>query len=99
MTVAPYYIHRMIQAIHRDPEACAAFASDPAPYYARYGLDQRQIALLEDASVASMTELGVHPNLQMKYLRMRTPRPAAGESALPGPLDAYLDRLLEKRNG
>lgn len=99
MAVAPYYIHRMIQNVHRDRVASAAFAQDPAPFYAEYGLDARQVALLEEASVDSMTELGVHPNLQMKYLRMRTPLPAPGASVPPGPMDAYLGRLLEQNHG
>ena len=99
MAVAPYYIHRMIQNVHRDRAASAAFARNPAPFYAEYGLNERQIALLEEASIETMTELGVHPNLQMKYLRMRTPPLPPGTTVPPGPMDAYLSRLLEHNHG
>jgi hypothetical protein len=54
--------------------------------------------LLRDGSPGALHALGVHPNLQMKYARLRAKPPPAG-AAPPqggGPLAAYLDRLLEK---
>lgn len=86
---APYRIHRMIQDLVRDPAAARGFADDPQPVFDRYGIAPGEVALLEERSIAGMTQLGVHPNLQMKYLRLRrTPNPGAS-----GALDAYLDRL------
>ena len=93
--LAPYRIHRMIQDLIRDPAAARAYAADPAPTFARYGLTQREQDLLRAGSLAAMTELGVHPNLQMKVLRLSAPPPDAGSLAAPGPLAWCLDRLLE----
>lgn len=90
-TRAPYRIHRMIQDLVHDPIAARNFAEDPQTAFDRYAIQPGEAALLEARSIEAMTQLGVHPNLQMKYLRMRRPPGTAG----PGPLDAYLDRLLE----
>jgi hypothetical protein len=85
----------MIQDLMKDPEAAAAFARDPAETFAAYALTDREKTLLHDGSPASLHELGVHPNLQMKYARLRAaPRPQAGPN--DGPLAAYLDKLLER---
>lgn len=93
--VAPYRIHRLIQDLMRDPVAAAAFCVDPASTFSGYGLTGSECALLRQGTLAAMTELGVHPNLQMKYLRLAAPAPDARTLAAPGPLDAYLPRLLE----
>lgn len=93
--VAPYRVHRLIQDLMRDPGAAAAFRVDPASTFAGYGLSGTECALLRQGTLAAMTELGVHPNLQMKYLRLAAPAPDARALAAPGPLDAYLPRLLE----
>ncbi|MDR3513383.1 MAG: hypothetical protein P4L73_17230 [Caulobacteraceae bacterium] len=94
MTRAPYRIHKLIQDLMRDPAGAAAFARDPEPAFEAYGLTDEEKALLRDGSAAALHRLGVHPNLQMKYGRLRNPPPAAGASA-GGPLAAYLDRLME----
>lgn len=91
MTTAPYRVHKMIQDLMKDQPAAAAFASDPEPAFARYELREEEKALLRDGSPAALHALGVHPNLQMKYLRLRKP-PKPG----PGLLAAYLDRLTER---
>ena len=94
--VAPYRIHRLIQDTLRDPARARAFAVDPQPIFDHYGVTASEAALLETRSVEAMSSLGVHPNLQMKYLRLRNPPVAPGASAAPGPLAAYLARLMEK---
>lgn len=81
----------MIQDLMRDPVAAQAFATDPEPSFERYGVTPREATLLEERSIEAMTAAGVHPNLQMKYLRLRKPSAA---TAAPGPLDAYLPQLL-----
>jgi 2'-aminobiphenyl-2,3-diol 1,2-dioxygenase small subunit len=94
MTTAPYRVHKLIQDLMRDPAGAAAFAKDPAPAFAAYGLTEAEQAQLRDGSPAALHALGVHPNLQMKYVRIRSagsPPPAGG-----GPLAAYLDRLQER---
>lgn len=92
-TRAPYRIHRMIQDLLRDPQAAQTFARDPYPAFASYGITEAEAALLEAGTIESMTRLGVHPNLQMKYLRLRKAPSEPGTQLPPGPLDAYLDRL------
>jgi 2'-aminobiphenyl-2,3-diol 1,2-dioxygenase small subunit len=93
MTVAPYRVHKLIQDLMRDPAGAAAFAKDPEPTFAAYGLSEEEKSLLRDGSPAALHALGVHPNLQMKYVRLRaTGAPPPGGS----PLAAYLDRLMER---
>jgi hypothetical protein len=93
--IAPYRIHRMIQDLLRDPVAARSFADDPQPAFDRYGVTAAEAAMLEDRTIEAMNALGVHPNLQMKYLRLRKAAAADDTSAAAGPLDAYLDRLKE----
>ena len=93
MKLASYRVHQLIQDLMKDPEAAAAFAADHEPTFARYELAEEEKAALRDGSKAALAQLGVHPNLQMKYGRLRTPPGAAPQS---GPLDAYLNELMER---
>jgi hypothetical protein len=92
MTVAPYRVHKLIQDLMRDPGRAAAFAEDPEPTFEAFGLAAPEKALLRDGSPAALHQLGVHPNLQMKYARLRT-RPGAAAPQGGGPMAAYMDRL------
>lgn len=94
MTLAPYRVHQLIQDLMKDPKRASAFAADPEPEFLRYGLEDGERALLRDGSPAALHRLGVHPNLQMKYARIRS-SPAQGAPTGGGPLAAYLDRLRE----
>lgn len=87
---AAYRVHRLIQDLLRNPDAAAEFAKDQEPAYERYGLSDAEKALLRDGSLPALHQLGMHPNLQMKFMRLRAPRPPGA----PGLMDAYLDRLL-----
>jgi hypothetical protein len=93
MNQAPYRVHRLIQDLMRDAARAAAFARDPEPEFAAYDLAETEKALLRDGSPAALHRLGVHPNLQMKYGRIRQPPPAGPGGG--GPLAAYLARLTE----
>ena len=90
MRLAPYRVHKLIQDLMRDPARAAAFAQDPEPTFDAFGLAEPEKALLRDGSPGSLHSLGVHPNLQMKYARLRARAPPAGAA---GPMAAYLDRL------
>jgi hypothetical protein len=92
MTVAPYRVHKLIQDLMRDPVAAAAFAADAEPTFEKYALTEGEKRMLRDGSPAALHELGVHPNLQMKYVRLR----ASSKQPGPGLLDAYLDKLMER---
>ena len=96
MTVARYPVHQMIQDLMRDADGAAAFSRDPEPFFDKYGLTEDEKALLRDGSLPALHRLGVHPNLQMKYARLRkvAGAPGMGGSA-GGPLEAYLDRMME----
>ncbi|MGE4408989.1 MAG: hypothetical protein EP321_11800 [Sphingomonadales bacterium] len=96
MTRAPYRIHKLIQDMMRDPAAAARFATDPQPIFDQYEISPEEAALLDSGSMEAMTGLGVHPNLQMKYLRLRHSGGDGAKLVGAGPLDAYLDRLLER---
>lgn len=89
---APYRIHKLIQDLMKDQAAAAKFAEDPESAFVQYGLTDDEKNLLREATPAALHKLGVHPNLQMKYGRLRKPPPGGGQ----GLLDAYLDRLLER---
>jgi hypothetical protein len=93
MSGARYSVHRLIQDLNRDQTLARVFAADPEAVFAQYELAERERALLRDGSSAALIELGVHPNLQMKFYRLRTGPPGPG----PGPLDFYL-RQLERRD-
>jgi hypothetical protein len=96
MTVARYPVHQMIQDLMRDPAGAAAFSSDPEPFFEKYGLTEGEKALLRNGSLQALHELGVHPNLQMKYARLRQVAGAPGAGGAPGgPLAAYLHRVME----
>ncbi|RVT92938.1 hypothetical protein [Sphingomonas crocodyli] len=82
----------MIQDLLRDAAAAEQFSIDPAPVFERYAVTSGEAAMLEAGTIEAMTDLGVHPNLQMKYLRLRKGK----ATAQAGPLDVYLDRLLER---
>jgi hypothetical protein len=97
MTTARYPVHKMIQDLMRDPAGAAAFAKDPEPVFDAYGLTEPEKALLREGSLPALHALGVHPNLQMKYARLRAVPGAPGAGGAPGgPLAHYLDRLLER---
>ncbi len=90
MRLARYRVHRLIQDLMVDADGAAAFARDPEPAFTKYGLSEEERAALRDGAPAALIALGVHPNLQMKYRRIRAPAGRAG----PGPLAEYLDRLI-----
>jgi len=94
MSLAPYRVHKLIQDLMRDPPRAAAFAEDPEAVFDAFGLAEPEKAMLRDGSPAALHKLGVHPNLQMKYARLRA-RPSGPPPAGGGPLAAYLDRLRE----
>lgn len=97
MTVARYPVHRMIQDLMRNPARAAEFSRDPEPVFEEYGLTEDEKRLLRDGSLPSLHALGVHPNLQMKYARLRAVAGApAGGGSQGGMLAAYLDRMLER---
>lgn len=85
----------MIQDLMADPGAAAAFARDAEPTFERYGLTAEERASLRQGGAAALIALGVHPNLQMKYERLRALGGPAGGAAPP--LAAWLDRLTRRR--
>ncbi len=89
MSAAPYRVHRLIQDLNRDPRLATTFVSDPEPVFQRYGIAEHERQLLREGTPRALLRLGVHPNLQMKFLRIR---PAPG-GAGPGPLASYLRDL------
>jgi hypothetical protein len=95
---ARYCVHKLIQDLVKNPAEAGRFAEDSEAFFDAYGLSPREKELLRDGSRQALGELGVHPNLQMKYARLRSTAPAPSTGAAPGgPLAAYLDRLLERR--
>jgi hypothetical protein len=89
MSAAAYRVHRLIQDLNRDPRLATTFVSDPEPLFQRYGLLEHERQLLREGTPRALMRLGVHPNLQMKFLRLRS----APDGARPGPLASYLRDL------
>jgi hypothetical protein len=89
MSTAAYRVHRLIQDLNRDPRLASTFVSDPEPLFQRYGLAHDERQLLREGTPRALMTLGVHPNLQMKFLRIRLAPGGAG----PGPLASYLRDL------
>jgi hypothetical protein len=95
MSTAPYRVHKLIQDLMKDPAGQAAFAGNPEPAFEAHSLTEAEKALLRDGSPAALDQLGVHPNLQMKYGRLRIP-PGSPPPPGGGPLAAYLGRLEDR---
>lgn len=89
MSPAPYRVHRLIQDLNRDPRLASMFVSDPEPVFQQYAIAENEKQLLRQGSPQALMRLGVHPNLQMKLLRVLRTTGGAG----PGPLDSYLRDL------
>jgi hypothetical protein len=89
MNPAPYRVHRLIQDLNRDPRLVATFESEPEAVFEQYGITDAERLLLRAGTPRALIELGVHPNLQMKFLRIRR---AAGVGG-PSPLASYLRDL------
>jgi hypothetical protein len=94
--MAPYRIHRLIQDLMKDPAKLARFKEDPDSVFDAYEITEAERLKPRDGSKAALIELGVHPNLQMKYFRMMS-RPAPRER---GVLEYYFEKLArERRHG
>jgi hypothetical protein len=89
MSVAPYRVHRLIQDLNRDPTLATTFVRDPEPLFQQYRIAENEQQLLREGTPRALMTLGVHPNLQMKFLRIRRAPGSGG----PGPLASYLRDL------
>jgi hypothetical protein len=84
--VAAYRIHKLIQDLNRNPAESAQFVRDPVPFFDAYGLSDSERSALTTGTKAALIDIGVHPNLQMKFLRIVAP-PSSDQ---PGILSVYL---------
>jgi 2'-aminobiphenyl-2,3-diol 1,2-dioxygenase small subunit len=89
MSPAPYRVHRLIQDLNRDPPLVEAFLREPEAVFQAYGIAESERQLLRDGTPRALITLGVHPNLQMKFLRIRRAPEGGGAS----PLASYLRDL------
>jgi hypothetical protein len=91
MSPAPYRVHRLIQDLNRDPRLVVLFESEPETVFEQYGITDAERLLLREGTPRALMELGVHPNLQMKFLRIRRTAGVGG----PSPLASYLRDLAQ----
>jgi hypothetical protein len=89
MSEAPYRVHRLIQDLNRDVRLASGFLSDPDSLFEQYGIAPHERQLLREGTPEALMRLGVHPNLQMKFLRIRRAAGGAGST----PLASYLRDL------
>jgi hypothetical protein len=89
MSPAPYRVHRFIQDLNRDPRLVESFLREPEALFQAYAIAENERQLLREGTPRALMTLGVHPNLQMKFLRIRR----AAEGGGPGPLASYLRDL------
>lgn len=90
---AAYRVHRLIQDLMKDPEQAARFRESADPFFDEYALAESERELLRLGTPEALIELGVHPNLQMKYFRIISPPPAGGR----GPAWKFIERLPDGR--
>ena len=90
MSPAPYRVHRLIQDLNRDPRFVETFMKEPEAVFQAYGIAENERQLLREGTPQALMTLGVHPNLQMKFLRIRQALSGGGG---PGPLASYLRDL------
>jgi hypothetical protein len=89
MSGAAYRVHRLIQDLNRDARLATMFLSDPDRLFEQYALAENERLLLREGTPEALMRLGVHPNLQMKFLRIRRVPGSAGST----PLASYLREL------
>ena len=89
MSPAPYRVHRLIQDLNRDPRLVDTFMREPAAVFQVYGITENERQLLREGTPQALMTLCVHPNLQMKFLRIRRASGGGG----PSPLESYLRDL------
>lgn len=84
----PVELHRLISAVIRDPALAEQLRASSRTVYERFGVPPEQQAQLDADPVAALSALGVHGNLQFKYLGARGLLTLAPASIRP-----YLDTL------
>ena len=89
MNPAPYRVHRLIQDLNRDPRLVQTFLREPEAMFQAYAIAENERQLLREGTPQALITLGVHPNLQMKFLRIRSAAVGGG----PSPLASYLRDL------
>ena len=89
MSPAPYRVHRLIQDLNRDPRLVESFLREPEAVFQAYAIAASEQQLLREGTPRALITLGVHPNLQMKFLRIRR----AADGGGPSPLASYLRDL------
>jgi len=89
-----YRLNQMIQDLNGDPEAKERHRVDPDATYRKYEVGPDEQARLADGSIEAMTALGVHPNLQMKWIFIN----AKAAPPPPGPLATYIQRLTTSQS-
>ena len=98
MTDPTHRLHpanRLIMALGHDEVLRERFTSDRQSVFSEYGLEERDIAALEEGTITSLARAGVHPMYRMHWLMMSQPEAAGALS-----VNEYIDKAQSgARNG
>ncbi|WP_131799783.1 hypothetical protein [Paraburkholderia ginsengiterrae] len=64
----PVELHRLIHALIQDGELVKRFRDTPDAVFSQFFVPREQVEMLKSDPQSAFRELGVHPNLQFKYL-------------------------------
>jgi hypothetical protein len=70
-------VHRLIQALGRDPAVQQKFGGDRDALYRDFGISDAEAEALADGSIAALERIGVNPILRMHWLMMTDPGAAS----------------------
>ncbi len=69
-------VHRLIQALGRDPAVQQRFGADAGKVFLEFGLSADEVAALRDGSIPALAKIGVNPMLRMHWLLITNPAAA-----------------------
>lgn len=70
-----YAVNKVLFDAGRSPELITEFQKDPDAVLDRYDLDDEERRVLKEGTAQDLFDMGVHPNLIIKFAGLRAIRP------------------------